>query len=483
MRLEDMEQEFPQMPEEMRTMIEREVEKQVNTTSSIGFEKKKHMMKKSFVAALVATFALGTTVCAGALYQMHSRSVGKYAVKTKVEGPQEEATSDILSQIPSVKLELAYLPEGMIESEKGKYCYEDSMYRGGVSICLYRMDTGNNQFEMLDTQCLSREDITVGEHDGVYLLYNTLEDGTVSYNQRIYVAYPDIHYVMQMYIGSDMTKEEAIKIAEGVKLTPTDNTDVDIIMPWNWSEYLASSEDVQEQEETKQDSNTAVSIERMKNTHTIGECFSAQNMGVDTLDGLMITVSNVQISDDINVLDKAYMDEDFTKLLHEETDADGKLLPAKINYIKSGNGVDTLDKIVSTREVPQKLVYVTVEYTNNGTSDLSEVLFMGSLLKIAKEGNQMIMYHEQPGENDDWDVAQITGIAQWREMLYYDVHNGERSNNYISEIKAGETVTVHMGWIVPEEDLKYLYLNLDAFGGCFEFDSHALALGYVDIRQ
>ena len=43
MRLEDMEQEFPQMPEEMRTMIEREVEKQVNTTSSIGFEKKKHM--------------------------------------------------------------------------------------------------------------------------------------------------------------------------------------------------------------------------------------------------------------------------------------------------------------------------------------------------------------------------------------------------------------------------------------------------------
>ena len=95
----------------------------------------------------------------------------------------------------------------------------------------------------------------------------------------------------------------------------------------------------------------------------------------------------------------------------------------------------------------------------------------------------MIMYHEQPGENDDWDVAQITGIAQWREMLYYDVHNGERSNNYISEIKAGETVTVHMGWIVPEEDLKYLYLNLDAFGGCFEFDSHALALGYVDIRQ
>ncbi len=37
--------------------------------------------------------------------------------------------------------------------------------------------------------------------------------------------------------------------------------------------------------------------------------------------------------------------------------------------------------------------------------------------------------------------------------------------------------------IVPEEELGYLYLNLDTFGGSYEFSESSLALGYVDIRQ
>ena len=32
----------------------------------------------------------------------------------------------------------------------------------------------------------------------------------------IYVTYPEYHYVMQMYVGHDVTKEEACKVAEGI---------------------------------------------------------------------------------------------------------------------------------------------------------------------------------------------------------------------------------------------------------------------------
>ena len=46
-------------------------------------------------------------------------------------------------------------------------------------------------------------------------------------------------------------------------------------------------------------------------------------------------------------------------------------------------------------------------------------------------------------------------------MWYYDVHGGERHNNYITNLKAGETATVHMAWLVPEDELGCLYLNLD----------------------
>ena len=64
MRLEDMREQFPKMPESMKRMIEQEV-----------------------------AVALATTVCAGVAYQMHNQKVGKYGLKTQIEGPQTAAES------------------------------------------------------------------------------------------------------------------------------------------------------------------------------------------------------------------------------------------------------------------------------------------------------------------------------------------------------------------------------------------------------
>lgn len=82
-----------------------------------------------------------------------------------------------------------------------------------------------------------------------------------------------------------------------------------------------------------------------------------------------------------------------------------------------------------------------------------------------------------------WDEAVPQGAAHVTEMWYYDVHGGERHNNYITKLGAGETASVHMAWLVPEEELPYLYLDLNTSGSSFEFSEESLAVGYVDIRQ
>ena len=41
-------------------------------------------------------------------------------------------------------------------------------------------------------------------------------------------------------------------------------------------------------------------------------------------------------------------------------DADGNLLPMKLEYIKSGDGINTTDEVVKTETLPQKIVYATV---------------------------------------------------------------------------------------------------------------------------
>ena len=59
MKLENMNQEFPKMPDAMRKMIEQEVEQQLQKKTS------KFTGRRVMIAALAATLALGTTAFAG----------------------------------------------------------------------------------------------------------------------------------------------------------------------------------------------------------------------------------------------------------------------------------------------------------------------------------------------------------------------------------------------------------------------------------
>lgn len=522
MRLENMEHEFPKMPENMRAMIEREVEKQMKTTteqsredsrngsstgsensksstgsknsrSSTGSEnrgsarrrKSKRMARRTLIAALVAAMALGTTVFAGVVYQMHAKSAGKYAVEVKTEGNGGESagTEDIEQtnvEIPKVKMELSYVPEGMVETETGKYSYEDNLYSGGISIAFYVMDTGDAQFEMLEKGVIASEEMNVNGYSGVYLEYQNLSEDEISFNQRIYVAYTDVHYVMEMFVGSDMTKEEALKVAKGVKLTPVtgEAADDNVVSGYTWTDYLAS---LTEAEETQEFSETAVDKSKLSNTHAVGEDFTVYADASGVSRSLKVKVSDVQICDDINLLDTSKLQQDEIAELNKVTEESGKLLTTELSYVKWGDGVDSLSEIVKTREVEQKLIYATVEYTNPNDFELNDVLFNAGLVKMREDGNVMRMYFGETG--DGWDEVQYSGPAMYREMWYYDVHGGERGNNYITKIGAGETVTVHMAWVVPEEELPYCYLNLDPYCGCYEFSNTSLALGYVDINQ
>ena len=75
------------------------------------------------------------------------------------------------------------------------------------------------------------------------------------------------------------------------------------------------------------------------------------------------------------------------------------------------------------------------------------------------------------------------GLSARKDMLYYDVHGSKGEKNYIASISPGETVTVYMAWIVTEEELGSLYINLDTYGGAYEFTENSLKIGYVDIRR
>ena len=483
-------------------MMEQEVRKQIGALSPV--RRRKHMTRKVLIAVLAAVMLLGTTVAAGVVYRMHTEKVGEYAVKTKIESvathTNDSISEDLMTQdhriqdnaiqdimIQDITMEVSYLPEGMVETEEGKYSYSENLNKGGVSIVFYKMDTGDAQFEMLTTDVKETETVKVNGYDGVYFVLYGGEGDEVCFNQRIYVAYTDVHYVMELYVASDVSREEALKIAEGIQLKPASNENAqNIVHAYCWSEYLKSSCETETVEAWKP--TMSIPKSAMANTHAVGETFAAVQIPLEEdwlgLNHIQIRVTDVQISDEVSLLDLSALDSEDREQLQQELDSSGKLLPVKINYMKYGDGIHSLNEAVDSREVPQKLVYVTVEYTNTGAEQLEEVLFLGNLMKITEKNGQMVCYKGKASdERAVWDEAVPQGAARFTEMWYYDVHGGERHNNYITNLGAGKTATVHMAWLVPEEELPYLYLDLNTSGSSFEFREESLAVGYVDIRQ
>ena len=489
MNIENMEQEFPKMPQSMRDMIEKEVEKQVKITPQKGY----FSLKKAVVASLAATFILGTTIFAGTkLYRMSSSPQGNYGRMTAIEktdgtentGKTDAQASQLTAQdatqnVAPVAMKLSYLPDGMKETEEGKYSYEQTPGQGGISIVFYQMDTGDESFGMQDDYVTESENIQVGNHDGVYIKKQNISDQDKAFDQMIYVTYPEYHYVMQMYIGHDVTKEEACKVAEGIVLASAEElSDGTVISPYNWSDYEeAMAEDSDEDDELK----TTATAEEMKHLHKIGEEFAVTGDADGESQNLQIKVTDVNVMDDVAILDPAFMDREMLAV-----DENGKLLPDTVSYIRSGDGVNTLDEVISSREVPRKLVYVTLEYTNTGKTELKDVLFFDSVMKIReKDGVYEICGGEQPKEGDAWDTVQAdsSSLDHGEEMAYYDVTGTERGNNYFDSIKAGETKTLHVGFVVDEDALPYLYLNTGTSGSTYMFTEEDLEQGLVDIRQ
>lgn len=500
MNFENIKNDFPKMPEEMRTMIEKEVKRQIET-EQMPVQNGRKAAGKVLAASVAAVLLLGTTVFAGvSIYRMQRQQVSEHGVSVKIadtdsgqkasgqDGARADGPASVKQEeIPNVKMEIGYLPDTMVQTEQGKYSYKNALHKGGISIAFYRMDTGDAQFEMLHEDVLSSEKISVNGFDGVYLEYPHLYEEEIVFNQRIYAAFTDVHYVMEMFAASDVSKEEAVRIAKSIKLIPTDEAgDKNLVRGMDWSAYLADSEEEKKKEDGTEyavEEWTAVPNSRMQHTHAAGESFSLDDStGMDEKTGLMAKVTQVQVTDDISLLDLQTDDED----LRNETDENGNIKPALIQYIKKGN-MDSLSEAVKTRKVPQKLVYVTVDYTNTGDRELKDVLFFGTMERIYEEDGQMKMIpggnYEECLDSDAWNQVINRGLSSRFEMQYYDVRQGEQNKNYIAAIKPGETVTVHMGWIVTQEELAKLYLSLDTQGGSGTFTERSLAIGYVDLRQ
>jgi len=506
MNLENMREEFPEMPESMRTMIEREVASQMEMeypqkNRDAGWKR----AGKTFLLIAAAAALMCTTVDAGTEIRARffTETAGNYGVNITI-GPAETETDsessmaallaglEVPEEIPaSVTVEASYIPEGMVQYDDGwKIDYEDDIWGGSFSITEEIMGENPAETQISETNVVDSEELELGGHYALWLEKEYLDDGSENTTQKLYILYPEVWRILTIYsMNGEVTKDELLAVAEGLIVTGSEETML-----------LADSYTIDERETDYEpdldfdyEENGAYTMVEAaaveENLHQIGDAFEISAYSKSEADEeshhtVSVRVSDAQVSDNMSILGDDWQSivasGSYTKDLQTYADEDGNLLPVQIEYVKEGDGVDSLNTVVKTEEVEMKLICATIEFTNNGDANLHNILYNADLITLTEDGDGMIaIYDRSTLEEGDWDYATISSGYP---MDYYTAGGeGTNGSNYITDLLAGETVTVTVAWLVRADEMSYLYLNME--GGSDLIYAEDLATGYVDFRS
>lgn len=470
MRFEEMKSNIPETPAFIHEMIQKEVEKQVKQTKVVDIRAgKKYKKWKAAMVAAACMAITSTAIYAGAqLYHMQLEKNGTYSVSTKI-GAETESVK-LPKKLNRIAFETAYIPEGMAWRDEFHLEYEETPCTGGFSFMSEVLDDKNMDLVKEDIGVIESEERNFGEYEGVYLQYQN-----APFDKRIYLLCPELYRIITIYIGDDVSKEDALKVVENLSIIEKEET-FETTSAYKWSD---ESEHLEEQEEER----IYTVAEEELPVWTVGETFdlgvSAEDEngnGIDTT--ISVCVDHLYVSDSLEMLNEENVPETWKAAVGE----DGTLKDANLSYIKKGDGVETLDEVVKEGTTAQKMVCADVTYTNETEKDLLHMLYMGCLVYLQQENG---LWEIWEGDADGtYDVVKSDGVRCLQSMEYFDVfENYGNGGNYISSLKAGESVTVRMAWIVEETELDKMYLNLTGEGAYYAITEEMLNTGLVDIRS
>ena len=477
MRLDELKNDFPDIPDFIHDMIQEEVEKQVNSSNITPMQRKSKLnrsISRVAAAAAVCIIATSTVAYAGTkLYHMYLEKQGNYGTLTTIKSDENSEDVKLPEEIHEISVTSNYIPEGM-EWTVGRYKlgYKDALDKAGITIDTVLMDKKSLDKSLLDRNVIESENHVFGSYDGIYLKYNTI-NGENSFDQRIYLLCPEEYRVLTLYIGNTISKEEAYKFAENLVITEEDEMikTADMI---TWSDII---------EPTVYADKIDVTTNGQLPIRQIGEAFNLDSYAEDnngnniTTDKVTACVDKVQIADNLQLLDS----DKIPKAWKTAVDANGKLVQNHLSYIKKGDGVNNLDSVVREENMDQKLLFLTVTYTNISEEELNHMLYLGTLIALSKQDDgTYTVYMPGTEAGEDYDYYTSDGVAKTAEMTYCSVQDDYgKGKNYIPSLKPGESVQVNMAWIVNEKDIKNLYLNLNGTGGCYEITENMCHTGVV----
>ena len=328
-----------------------------------------------------------------------------------------------------VKLVFNYLPAGSTT-----YPGDDSEYyvpsdenesAHGISPILNKLDSDEDMiFSTLSS--MSTVEFMAGENPA----YLVKKDSSFEYDKMLYVIFEKEHYLVEAYLGFEITEEEAKKIAAGIALEETDEEN---------ATFAVSLSKVDAEEAKKMAAGIELEITEQdklpSSYYKTGEVLPCSDLYPDC----KVSVEKVEFFDSINGFDQKYFSspEDISTF----ADNSGKLKTYDRNKWFYGDGITTLDKIIDTQTVGRKFVYVTVNVTNSSDRDENDFSVYNTLMFINEK------------EDGRLEIAEDNYDNQYFEPQYFDASssNNKSKSFFYTKIPAGETITYHIGYFIDDD--------------------------------
>ncbi|MDO4523543.1 MAG: DUF4367 domain-containing protein [Eubacteriales bacterium] len=241
MKLENLKKDIPETPDFIHEMIQNEVNHQIHSQKVVNLKtrrSKKWSMGRIAGIAAVCVLATSTLVYAGvSLFHMYLEKTGEYSVATGVESEQGTDPLKIPDKLHGIDIKTGYVPEGMEWTDDRHLEYPEHNETGGFSFSSVLFDENDLNAVMQDTYVVNSEKRNFGKYEGVYLEYQNLTK-TGSFNKRIYLLCPEYYRVVTVYIGSDVSKEDAIKVVDSLEITENDML-MEATDMYRWSEVVS----------------------------------------------------------------------------------------------------------------------------------------------------------------------------------------------------------------------------------------------------
>ena len=175
----------------------------------------RHVWAAGLAAALIAVSGLGVMASMGYFTKNVQEADGKVSYSFEVNYELKPV---------EVKAEPTYLPEGMTRQEEGKY-FLDGNYGHGISIMPMNMVNIDAQKEMLDFSHVEQvEKTTIGNMEAHIITYQ--EPDKYLTGEDLFLFNPEDGYVIRIFGDNAVPVEEVKKVAEGLKITVTENEDL-----------------------------------------------------------------------------------------------------------------------------------------------------------------------------------------------------------------------------------------------------------------